>query len=416
MYLYQFDIQAAFVSAKLDRPLQMYAPPGFPLPPGKCYSLQRSLYGLRQASNLYHQKLLQWHLTHGFEQLDDVGTIFRLRRNNDVLIVQFYVDDGICACTSSTMFNDYVSELSKTFTLSSTGELKHYLGVEIDYDRRRGILRLSQTKYINDLLARFDMLNCSTAATPAVPHEYLTGEDCIDRLSRENLPTIRNYQALVGALIYLANWTRPDIAKAVSSCSRFLAAPAPSHVVAAKRILRYLRGTSDLSICYTRDSTSTVPHVLSGYVDADHAGDPNDRLSVTGYIFFLNGGPISWSSKRQPIVAVSSTEAEFYAASQAGLATVVLRRFLTSLGVRLSHPTSLREDNAACIFMAHGVGVLKRAKHIDVRVFKLRELVRDGILVLTKVATDFQVADILTKALPTSLFTRHRSAFLSRKS
>ena len=245
--------------------------------------------------------------------------------------------------------------------------------------------------------------------------ETRTGDNCIDRLSRDNFPTIRDYQALVGALLYLSNWTRPDSSKAVSSCSRFLAAPAPSHIVAAKRILRYLSGTSDLSICYTRCSSSLAPNVLSGYVDADHAGDPNDRLSVTGYIFFLNGGPISWCSKRQPIVAVSSTEAEFYAASQAGLMTVVLRRFLSSLGISVTAPTILQEDNAACIYMAHGVGALKRAKHIDVRIFKLRELVREGILVLTKVMTDYQVADILTKALPTVSFQRHRSAFLSRK-
>jgi hypothetical protein len=313
------------------------------------------------------------------------------------------------------MFQDYVTDLSSEFTLSSSGELRYYLGIEIDYDRRRGTLRLSQSKYVRDLLTRFDMQDCSPAPTPAVANAYLTGDDCIDRLCRENLPQIRHYQALVGALLYLSNWTRPDISKAVSSCSRFLAAPGPSHVVAAKRILRYLRGTSDLSICYTRSSGSTIPHLLSGYVDADHAGDPNDRLSVTGYMFFLNGGPISWCSKRQPIVAVSSTEAEYYAASQAGLMTVVLRRLLSTLGVSLPHPTSLLEDNAACIFMAHGVGALKRAKHIDVRVFKLRELVRDGVLVLTKVMTDYQVADILTKALPALLFERHRSVFLSRK-
>jgi hypothetical protein len=306
LHLYQFDIQAAFVSADLDRPLQMYPPPGFPLPPGKCYSLKRSLYGLRQASHLYHRKLLRWHLDHGFEQLDDVGTIFRLRRGNDSLIVQFYVDDGICACSSPAMFREYVADLSSTFTLSSTSPLKYYLGVEIDYDRRGGTLRLSQSKYIQDLLARFEMSDCSPAATPAVPNVYLTGDDCVDRYSRDNLPSIRNYQALVGALLYLSNWTRPDISKAVSSCSRFLAAPGPSHMIAAKRILRYLRGTPDLSICYTRSSGSTIPHTLSGYVDADHAGDPNDRLSVTGYIFYFNGGPISWCSKRQPIVAVSS--------------------------------------------------------------------------------------------------------------
>ena len=415
MHLKQFDITAAFVSADLDRPLQMQPPPGFPLPPGKCYLLKKSLYGLRQASNLYHKKLLQWHIDHHFEVLNEEGTFFRLRRGNDCLLIQFYVDDGICACSSTDIFDDYILSFSKTFTLSSHGDLKYYLGIEVDYDREKGTLRLCQQKYIHDLLNRFDMLNCAHAATPAVPNEYLTNEGCIDRATPENIPTIRKYQTLVGALLYLSGWSRPDIAAAVSSCSRFLAGPSPAHITAAKRILRYLAGTSDLCICYRR-SPATNPYIntLFGYCDADHAGAPDDRLSVTGFMYFMNGGPISWCSKRQPIVALSSTEAEFYAASQAGNAAIVLRRLLEAMGIPQQGPTVVMEDNAACIFMAHRPGELKRAKHIDTRIYRLREMTRDGIILLAKVLTEFQVADIFTKALPTILFERHRSTFLSR--
>ena len=252
-------------------------------------------------------------------------------------------------------------------------------------------------------------------ATPAVPNEYLTNEGCIDRATPENIPTIRKYQTLVGALLYLSGWSRPDIAAAVSSCSRFLAGPSPAHITAAKRILRYLAGTSDLCICYRR-SPATNPYIntLFGYCDADHAGAPDDRLSVTGFMYFMNGGPISWCSKRQPIVALSSTEAEFYAASQAGNAAIVLRRLLEAMGIPQQGPTVVMEDNAACIFMAHRPGELKRAKHIDTRIYRLREMTRDGIILLAKVLTEFQVADIFTKALPTILFERHRSTFLSR--
>jgi len=241
---------------------------------------------------------------------------------------------------------------------------------------------------------------------------YFTGEDCCDRADPAMKEAIKDYQSLVGALLWLSISTRPDISFATNQLARFLVNPGPSHFVAAKRVLRYLAGTSTFGIRYHRCTENA--NTLHAYVDADFAGNPEDRLSVTGFIVFLNGGPIAWISRRQPVVSVSSTEAEFYAASIAGLELLFYRRLMEQLGFPQQHPTVVFEDNAACIFLSKRSGQINRAKHIDTRLFKLRELVRSGILELSKISTQDQVADLFTKALSAQSFARFRSSFLTK--
>jgi len=190
-----------------------------------------------------------------------------------------------------------------------------------------------------------------------------------------------------------------------------LACPGPSHIVAAKRILRYLAGTPDYSIRYVRNSVPEA-NTIRGFVDADHAGDPHTRISVSGYIMYCNGGPISWSSKRQPIVALSSSEAEFYAASLAGCEVEYLRRIFEGLGFRQQKPTVVYEDNQGTIYMSRAAGSFSRSKHIDTRVFRLRSLCAAGILELVKIDTKHNVADIFTKGLAGPLFEWFRGSFL----
>mmetsp|Transcript_32838 Transcript_32838/g.76492 ORF Transcript_32838/g.76492 Transcript_32838/m.76492 type:complete len:191 (+) Transcript_32838:5426-5998(+) len=190
-----------------------------------------------------------------------------------------------------------------------------------------------------------------------------------------------------------------------------MSCPGPSHIMTAKRILRYLKGTKDLCLCFRRGTET--PNVFKGFVDSDHAGNPEDRISVSGHVIFCNGGPISWSSKRQPIVALSSAEAEFYAASLAGCEVEYLRKMYDGIGFPQPGPTTLYEDNQGTIYMSRSVGAFNRSKHIDTRVFHLRELVASGILLLTKVGTAFNLADAFTKGLAGPLFAEHRQYLLS---
>jgi len=416
MELKHFDVTAAFISAYCDRDNIYLAPPeGFEhlVPRGKCLRLRRSLYGLKQASHLYHKKLQRWLLKYGFEQADDEGTLYRYinKTTKETMILSMYVDDGLVAASSSKVYDDFLTEFKKEFTISDQGDLHYYLGVKITRDRKLGQTTLSQEQYIEDLLKRFNMMQGGRdPPTPFEENYHMTSDDACDKTDPANLPQIRDYQTIVGALLYLSSNTRPDIAIAVNQAARFMSCPGPSHIYAVKRILRYLRGTKTLKLVYQRGTDK--PNTLEGFVDADHAGNPEDRISVSGYIIFFNGGPISWSSKRQPIVALSSSEAEFYAVSLAACEIEYLRKMLDGLGFPQKGPTMLYEDNQGTIYMSRSVGAFNRSKHISTRVFRLRELVNSGVLFLQKVATLHNIADVFTKSLGGPLLGGHRSFFL----
>ena len=246
------------------------------------------------------------------------------------------------------------------------------------------------------MLKRFDMKDANERDTPLAPKTRLSKADCPPVPDKQ---AVKAYQQLVGSLMYVACATRPDIAYAVNTCAQFMSNPGPRHEEAAKHILRYLKGTKDVGITYSKQDEG-LANKLFGYVDADHASDADDRKSVGGYVLMLNGGAVSWSSRKIKVVAISSFESEWYSASIAGCEVKALRRLLEEIGYEQKEPTSLFEDNASCIFSSEADRPMNPcSKHIDIRVFKLKEFVQEGTLKLVKVASERQVADNLTKAL-----------------
>ena len=209
----------------------------------------------------------------------------------------------------------------------------------------------------------------------------------------------RDYQAVVGALLYAAMCTRPDIAFAVQQLSRHLQATTAAHWTVAKRVLRYLQGTKALGITYHSSADRDTPTVY-GYSDSDWGGDLDTRRSTTGYVFMLGGAVISWSSRLQPTVALSSTEAEYMAVCSAGQEAVHLRQLLTGLQFAPTSPTVIFEDNQGCIALSENPVHHQRTKHIDIRFHYTRDLVACGDIKLKYIPTADQLADLLTKALP----------------
>eukprot|EP00961_Rhodomonas_salina_P045395 609779-Rhodomonas_salina.1 len=190
-----------------------------------------------------------------------------------------------------------------------------------------------------------------------------------------------------------------------------MANPGEKHVMAAKRILKYLAGTKSLKLTYRR-SNGPDANCLMCYADADHAGDPETRRSTTGYVLLLNGGAVSWASVRQQVTALSTAEAEYYAASVCGTDVTYVRRMLEELGYEQRAPTILYEDNMACIFMSRTSVMYHKVRHIDTRVYHLRELCKNKMMVLEKVSSAEQVADSLTKGTPGQTFVKHRVAMM----
>ena len=276
-------------------------------------------------------------------------------------------------------------------------------------DLAKGTISFDQTAYIDSVAKRFNMQECKPKYTPLPPKVFLTSQDCP---ATPNKKDVKVYQQLLGSLMYVACGTRPDIAFAVNSCAQFMQNPGESHLKAAKHILRYLITTREAKLTYSKQPVN-MENVLYGFVDADHAGSPEDRKSVGGYVLMLNGAAVSWSSKRIKVVALSSFESEWYSASICGCEVVVVRRLLEEIGREQTEPTKIFEDNAACIQMAHGVKPFgPRSKHIDTRVFKLKQLIEEGYLILEKVCSYDNVADCLTKALPREQVELARDAML----
>jgi hypothetical protein len=222
------------------------------------------------------------------------------------------------------------------------------------------------------------------------------------------------YRELVGSLLWLANGTRPDIAYAVSKVARYVENPGPKHWEAVIRILRYLKGSVNLGIVYDGNTTSKDTQGYFSYpkanaqvfVDADHASDKDDRRSVTGYVFMLASGPVSWQSRSQTTVALSSMEAEYMAACAATQEALWLMMLLDQMGIEITKPLVLHEDNQACIDFSKNPGDHKRSKHIDTRYHFVRERVESGDIRLEWIPTTDQIADIFTKALDFGPFQR----------
>jgi len=407
--LKHWDITGAFMTANIDTDIYMDLPPGYHLAPGKTVKLKKSLYGLRQSPGLFHDTLEAWLREYGFRAVDDEGTIFKFTRGKEMILLSLFVDDGLCATNSNSLYNDFVRDLKGKFELSDQGDLNWYLGVDIKHDREGGVTTLNQGAFVDTMLKRFNMDGCKPVSTPCEPNSHLLRSD--QPLVPDKTAT-RDYQRLVGGLMYLSSFTRPDISYAVNQCAKFMANPGPTHVIAAKRILRYLAATRHLGITYRRSELPGHNNVLTAYADSDHAGDPDSRRSVTGYVVLLNGGAVSWQSVRQQVVALSSAEAEYYAASVVGTDITYIRRIMEELGYAQPSPTTTYEDNMACIFMSQSAGTYHKVRHIDTRVYHLRQLCKDGVMILEKVESAKQAADSLTKATPRPLFEDHRDVML----
>ena len=298
----------------------------------------------------------------------------------------------------------FKQELLTRFQGTDEGEVKEYLGCEVIRDRAARTGKMVQAGYAERVLRTFGMWDCNPVLTPMDPNVRLTKRDSPEVVD----PRLhRRMRSIVGCLSYLVNMTRPDLAFTYSQLSKFIQSPGPVHLAAAERALAYLRGTYNEGITYC-DPGEDRRNKLTGWVDSDFAADPDTRKSMTGYLFSLNGGAVSWRSSRQGGVTLSSAEAEFVAASQAGQEAIYLRALLRGFNFRQVGATEIWEDNASCIMMSENPANRERTRHVDTRVHYLRELVRDGHVKLLKCAGPQNVADALTKSLPRPALSKHR--------
>jgi hypothetical protein len=398
--LRQLDVSNAFLHGLLKETVFMAQPLGFvdsTLPSHVCH-LQKSLYGLKQAPRAWFERFTSHLLTLGFVASVADASLFILSHESITVYLLLYVDDIIITGNNSTAISNIISQLSTTFELKDLGPLRYFLGLQIDY-KKAGFF-VHQHKYLTDLLHKFNMTDCKAASTPIATTPILT-TTTTDVLSD---PT--PYRSLVGALQY-ATFTRPDITFAVNRVCQFMHRPSPAHFVAAKRILRYLKGTLDKGLLFQSGLIA-----LTAFTDADWAGDPCDRRSTSGIIVFLSNNTITWLAKKQHTVSRSSTEAEYRSLASGAAELAWIRQVLCDLSLFLPSAPLIWCDNTSALTLASNLVFHGRTKNIKVDYHFIREKVVHGDLELQFISTDDQLVDVFTKALPSPRFHRLCSKLL----
>lgn len=384
--VHQMDVKTAFLNGDLDEDIYMEQPDGM-IGEGEeklVWKLHKSLYGLKQAPRVWYMKLDTFLKNIGFTRCERDYSVYAEKGTGVILAV--YVDDLIIVGVERDVI-EVKEKLASEFEMSDLGEAHWLLGMKIEIDKS-GIW-ISQGQYIQDVLRKFGMMECKPVGTP-MEGKLLKNQVADETKEKLDVP----YRQAVGSLMYAMVGTRPDIAVAVSSVSRFLENPEQEHWIAVKRIMRYLRGTLNYGLKYK----AGMDIDLVGYCDADWAGDVQTRKSTTGYLFMLSDCCVTWNCRRQPTVALSSTEAEYMATCAAGREVMWLRGLLEEVGFAQKQ-TTLFADNQSCILLAKNPVHHSRTKHIDVQHHYIRNLVEENIVDLKFVGTNDNVADVLTKPL-----------------
>jgi hypothetical protein len=354
--------------------------------PNMVCKLQKSLYGLKQASRKWYEKLTSLLIKEGYIQSTSDYSLFTSSKAVKFTALLVYVDDIILAGDSIDEFDRIKGVLDAAFKIKNLGQLKYFLGLEVAHSKL-GIV-VSQRKYCLDLLKDSGHLGSKPANTPL---------DTSIKLHNDTGPMytdLSSYRRLVGRLLYL-NTTRPDISFATQQLSQFMHAPTVTHFNAACRVLRYLKNNPGQGILFSRDSELQ----LTGYSDADWAGCMDTRKSISGYCFFIGKSLISWRAKKQATVSRSSSEAEYRALSSAACELQWLIYLLSDLQIRLDKTPTLYCDNQSAVHIATNPVFHERTKHLDIDCHLVREKVIKGVLKLLPVSTHDQMADFLTKAL-----------------
>ena len=396
--LHQMDVKSAFLNGILQEEVFVKQPQGFedPTHPDHVYLLKKALYGLKQAPRAWYDRLTKYLLQNGFIRGNADNTLFIRYLSNGIFMAQIYVDDIIFGSTSSDEVDRFVHIMQREFEMSLIGDLTYFLGLQIK-QLSQGMF-ISQSKYTKSMLHKFGLDSVKHARTPIGTTTKLSKDEAGIPVD----PTV--YRSMIGSLLYLTA-TRPDISFSVGLCARYQANPKQSHLTAVKRIFKYLAGTVSFGLWYSHDSTMN----LVGYSDSDWAGSMDDRKSTSGGCFYIGNNLVTWFSKKQHSISLSTAEAEYIAAGSCCTQLIWLNKMLTDYG--FPQPTlTLFCDSTSAINISKNPVQHSRTKHIDIRHHFIRQLVETKQLSLTHVNSSAQLADMFTKALDVQTFIHLRQS------
>jgi hypothetical protein len=401
----QWDVKSAFPNANLKEKVYIEQPMGFidPEKPDWVYQLNRALYGLKQSGREWELHLKGLLEARGLYPLKTDQSIY-LNKTGD-LILMAYVDDLIVLSPKNDKIKSLYNQLAQSIELKDLGNIDEFLGIKIQRNREKRTISLDQRHYIDKILIKFGHQSRDKKAQKTRSPIPIGAK--IEPLDETQDPEVtRKYQQQIGALMYLTTKTRPDLAFSIGYLARYMSNPGPAHFKLLDKVWEYLANTPSLGLWNHSNSNS-----IECYVDADWGGDIGTRRSTTGYIFLFRGTPISWNSKLQRTVALSSCEAEYMAIKEAIKEQQYIKAILSELAPIFTAKTAIEcldiyTDSNSAIELAKNPIYHARTKHIDIQYHYIRECIQKGVSKLIWVPTKGQLADGLTKAISNDKWTQ----------
>jgi hypothetical protein len=356
--------------------------------------LIKALYGLKQASRIWYQTLAHFLILLGFTRYQSDHAVFYRNSEGRYLYVGVHVDDPLIVNSDVAEGDVLERRIQESYGYNPGGEIHHYLGARYTRDWTAGTISANQAVYIDAAVNHFGLQDSRPVSSPLVPGLRIGKEYCPKDASEIARMRKVPYRELVGLLLYIASRTRPDISYAVSILGQVAHNPGRIHWEAAKRVVRYLKGTHNWCMTWGRLKTGLV-----GYTDAGYGSEDLGWRSMSGYAFVIDGGAISWSAKKQEVIALSTAESEYIAMTHAAKELMWIRTFLSEILRPMDRPVTLQADNNAAICLAKNDVYHPRTKHIALRYHYIREVVGNREAILKWVPSELNSADIFTKAL-----------------
>ncbi len=417
LFVHQVDIVGAYLESQLggnEFPIFIKLPPGMhhlsQIRKGLLWRLLRGLYGLKKSGRLWNQNVIAFYKSIGFTQLNGDLSILIRHSEMETRIISVYVDDFLLALNTMAIFETLKKSLSKEYDTKDLGEVKTIIGWHISRDNASRTMKIDHSVFIRDFVIEGGLTECNANVI------HMKAGSAIEMTEPEDYEEtdLHMYKRLVGKLMNLASETRPDIAFVVGQLSKHNVDPKKDHLQAAKRVVRYLRRIMKMGLIFGQESNNRLPRDLSpygviGFVESNFAEDPKDRKSVMNYCFFLNGVLVSWCSKKQKTISISTTEAEYIALGHTAREVIWIRRFINEMKLEVVEGLTLHGDNKMSIALTKHVESQYCTKHIDVQHHYIQELVNEGELTVKWILGSEMLADGMTKALSTKTFRKYRA-------
>jgi hypothetical protein len=395
----QMDIKGAYLNGKLEEEIYMRQPDGTE----RVCKLKHTLYGLKQSGHEWNKTISNYLKSIGFTRLVTENCVFIRRDGAEYDIIAIWVDDLFILSTSTARKTCVKEQILKQFEATDQGEPKLLLGIEINRDQNSDSIKISQGRYIQKIIQHFETEYCVIASTPLpVGVQYqpaMENDQLFDNISL--------YRSAIGSLMYAAIATRPDIAYAVNSLSQFNTKPTQTHWNGVTHIFRYLKGTKEIGIIYDMMEGNANLGIVA-YTNSDN-GKSFHKKAITGGVILLAGGAVKWTAEKQPIITLSTMEAEYIAVNTVARNTKWLHQFLSELGFRQDIPSEIFIDNQTAKKISENPKLHKCSQHIDKQYHWIREQIEFGIISLQWIPSAENLADIFTKnSISKPLFTEHQ--------